>query len=177
MYQILLKSNTALTVSLTVNTGGYTGPSSYIKIFHQRFPMSRRLNTSATIFISSYYLRYNCNTPFAENRHVYVWLPAKPGWQKDQCIFQTHNFYSCIYNCKVLAVPEMNSNAIQTRIRFLNPRGVLDVHAKWGICYPFQELHVHRYPEEQKGEYQERFQNWHVEQTFTLLLPHILQIS
>lgn len=116
---------------------------------------------SATIFISSSYLRYSCNTPFAENRQIYVWLVQQNQAGKEtKCIFQIHNFYSNIYSCKILAVSEMNSNAIQTKTRFLNPIKVLDVHAKWGICYPFQELHVHRYPKEQKEEYQKRLQNW-----------------
>lgn len=151
-------------------------PAAILKCFIYSFAMSR-LNMSATIFLSSSCLRYSYNTPFAENRQIYVWvLQQNQAGKKTKCIFQIHIFYSHIYSCKILAVPEMNSNAIQTKIRFLNPRKVLDVHAKWGICYPFQELHVHRYPKEQKGEYTKKLQNWSVEQTFTLILPHILQI-
>lgn len=71
-----------------------------------------------------------------------------------------HNFYSHVFGCKILVLPKMNSNAFQTKLRFLNPRKVLDVQAKWGIGYPFQELHVCRYPKEQKGECQKRLQNW-----------------
>lgn len=132
-----------------------------LKYLIYRFPMSRLLNMSATIAMSSSYLRYGCNTPFAENRQIHVWhLQQNQAGKKIKCIFQIHNFYSHIYSCKILAVPEMSSNAIQTKIRFLNPRKVLDVHAKWGICCPFQELHVHRYPKEQKVEYEKRLQNW-----------------
>lgn len=135
---------------------------------------------SSTIFISSSYLRYDCDVPFAEDRQadIYLTLQQNQAGKKTQCIFQTHNFHSHFYSCKILAVPEMNSNVIQTKIRFLNPRKVLDPHAKWGNLLSVPRIVCPAgTPRGRRGNIRKGFKTDIVEQTFPLILPHILQIS
>lgn len=115
------------------------------------------------IFISSSYLRYDCSVSFAEDKQTYVWfLQQNRAGKKTQCILQTHNSCSHFYSRKILAVPEMNSNVIQTKIRFLNPRKVLDVQASWGnLLFIPRSVCSAGTPKEQETEYQKRLQNWY----------------
>lgn len=79
---------------------------------------------------------------------------------------------------KILAVSEMNSNVIQTKIRFLNPRKVLDLHAKGGNLLSIPRIVCSAgTPRGRRGNSSKGFKTDIVEQTFPLILPHILQLS
>lgn len=69
---------------------------------------------ASTIFKSYLYVKYDCDVSFAEDHRCISDSTAKLGWQKYTVIVQTLNFHSHFHSCKILAVPEMNSNVIQT---------------------------------------------------------------